>query len=133
MSLLAFFIVNTAGGLIYHKSINGYTKLEGNDFLRMASTFHSLHAISDQLSPLECGGIDTLEADSFILKCLETRTHIKFVVIANSDDGGLNSVLKKAYVLYSDYVLKNPFQDMDMPIRCELFDKNLAALFDESA
>jgi len=29
------------------------------------------------------------------------------------------------YDLYCDYVLKNPFYEVEMPIRCEMFDSNL--------
>ncbi|PPD78102.1 hypothetical protein GOBAR_DD24988 [Gossypium barbadense] len=32
---------------------------------------------------------------------------------------------KTVYELYTDYVLKNPFYEMEMPIRFELFDINL--------
>ena len=42
--------------------------------LRMASIFHSLHAISSQLAPVSEGGIETLEADTFTLQCLQTPT-----------------------------------------------------------
>ena len=38
----------------------------------------------------------------------------------------MESLLKFVYELYTDYVLKNPFYEMEMPIRCELFDINLA-------
>jgi len=31
------------------------------------------------------------------------------------------------YELYADYVLKNPFYEAEMPIRCEAFDVQLAA------
>lgn len=34
----------------------------------------------------------------------------------------MESLLKVIYELYTDYVLKNPFYEMEMPIRCELFD-----------
>ena len=37
----------------------------------------------------------------------------------------MESLLKFVYELYTDYVLKNPFYEMEMPIRCELFDINL--------
>ena len=37
------------------------------------------------------------------------------------------------YPLYADYVLKNPFYEVEMPIRCELFDVNLAAAVDARA
>jgi hypothetical protein len=41
----------------------------------------------------------------------------------------MDTILSDIYVLYSDYVLKNPFFEMDMPIRCDLFNKHLDALF----
>lgn len=31
----------------------------------------------------------------------------------------------RIYDLYCDYVLKNPFYEVEMPIRCEMFDSNL--------
>ena len=31
----------------------------------------------------------------------------------------------RIFDLYTDYVLKNPFYEMEMPIRCELFDQHL--------
>ena len=38
---------------------------------------------------------------------------------------GLDHLLHTVYDLYSDYVMKNPFYEMEMPIRCELFEVNL--------
>jgi hypothetical protein len=38
----------------------------------------------------------------------------------------MDSLLKTIYELYTDYVLKNPFYEVEMPIRCELWDLNLA-------
>lgn len=38
----------------------------------------------------------------------------------------METLLKVIYELYTDFVLKNPFYEMEMPIRCELFDLNLA-------
>lgn len=51
----------------------------------MASMFHSLYAISVQLSP-ETGssGIQTLEADTFTLHCHQTVTGVKFIVISDT-------------------------------------------------
>ena len=34
---------------------------------------------------------------------------------------------QSVYSLYADYVLKNPFYELDMPIRCELFDLQLTS------
>ena len=38
----------------------------------------------------------------------------------------MDNLLKTIYELYTDYVLKNPFYEVEMPIRCELWDLNLA-------
>ena len=40
---------------------------------------------------------------------------------------GTEPSTKSVYSLYSDYVLKNPFYELDMPIRCELFDQQLSS------
>ena len=37
-------------------------------------------------------------------------------------------LLYSIYESYSDYVLKNPFYEIDQPIRCELFDEQLTSL-----
>lgn len=39
---------------------------------------------------------------------------------------GMEALLKAVYELYTDFVLKNPFYEMEMPIRCELFDLSLS-------
>ena len=36
--------------------------------------------------------------------------------------------IRSIYELYSDYVLKNPFYEVEMPIRVELFDQYLLQL-----
>lgn len=33
----------------------------------------------------------------------------------------LDEVLRSVYILYADCVLKDPFYELEMPIRCELF------------
>lgn len=38
----------------------------------------------------------------------------------------MEALLKAVYELYTDFVLKNPFYEMEMPIRCELFDLSLS-------
>ena len=40
-------------------------------------------------------------------------------------------MLRDVYILYSDYVLKNPFYELDMPIHCDKFDLKLAKLADD--
>lgn len=50
----------------------------------------------------------------------------KFFVVCEPGTQHMENLLKHIYELYTDYVLKNPFYEMEMPIRCELFDINLA-------
>lgn len=38
--------------------------------------------------------------------------------------------MKQVYKLYTDYVMKNPFYELEMPIRCDLFDEHLKKLVD---
>ncbi|KAF6106821.1 trafficking protein particle complex 4 [Phyllostomus discolor] len=70
-------------------------------------------------------GIEVLETDTFKLHCFQTLTGIKFVVLADPRQAGIDSLLRKIYEIYSDFALKNPFYSLEMPIRCELFDQNM--------
>ncbi|GAB6027422.1 Trafficking protein particle complex subunit 4, variant 2 [Chamberlinius hualienensis] len=111
----------------------GRPKLNTNEKIFLASMFHSLFAISSQLSPeLKSSGIEVLEADTFKLHCFQTLTGIKFVVIADPKQGGMEIFLKRIYEIYCDYALKNPFYSLEMPIRCELFDTNLHASLEQA-
>ncbi|XP_070548663.1 trafficking protein particle complex subunit 4-like [Ptychodera flava] len=104
----------------------GRPKLSSNERIMLASMFHSLYVISSQLSPEpRSSGIEVLETDTFKLHCYQTLTGIKFIILTDPRQGGLDSLLKKIYEIYSDFALKNPFYSLDMPIRCELFDENL--------
>jgi hypothetical protein len=63
-------------------------------------------------------------------KCLLKRiidflAGTKFFVVCEPGTQHMEGLLKVIYELYTDYVLKNPFYEMEMPIRCELFDINL--------
>ena len=107
----------------------GVSKLKTNEKIVSASVFHSLYAIAAyQINNIKSidgskarqvsTGIETLETDNFKLHCFQTVTGVKFLIITD-----LNSIvqkdllLHKIYELYSDYVLKNPFYSLDMPIR----------------
>lgn len=49
------YLINKAGGLIYQKDFSPVPKRSTNDYLRLASTFHSMHAITAkgiQIAPL---------------------------------------------------------------------------------
>lgn len=166
MSFLHLFIVNKSGGLIHHRSLLSTTasgkqatgsstnqQIGTNEWLRIASTFHSLHAIAVEASPIKLqssskgkasdDGIEEIRVCGMILRCLQTITGIKFIITitdptsvgtvnvtnasstAQNYDATLSSllqdVLKEVYVLYSECVLKDPFYELEMPIRSDLF------------
>ena len=56
---------------------------------------------------------------------------IKFIIIAEPSQAGMDQLLRTIYELYADYALKNPFYSLEMPIRCELFDIHLQSLFEQ--
>lgn len=70
-------------------------------------------------------GITTIEAEHFKLHCLQTLTGNKFMIVTSPTYSQTDTVLKKIAVLFCDYALKNPFYEVGMPVRCELFDKHL--------
>lgn len=126
-SIYSLFIINKSGGLIFYKDYGSTGRMDTNDSLRLASLWHSMHAISQQLSPtVGCMGIELLEADTFDLHCFQSLTGTKFFVVTEPGTQGIEFLLKTIYELYTDYVLKNPFYEIEMPIRCELFELNLA-------
>eukprot|EP00536_Pseudo-nitzschia_multiseries_P011605 jgi/Psemu1/206334/e_gw1.405.21.1 len=131
---LHLFIVNKSGGLIHHRALSAKAPHIGtNEWLRIGSTFHSLHAIATEASPIKLpgnkkagadDGIEEIQAQGMTLMCLQTRTGIKFVITAEPNTAAavdLGQVLKEIYVLYTDCALKDPFYELEMPIRCELF------------
>ncbi|GKC47031.1 trafficking protein particle complex subunit 4-like protein [Tanacetum coccineum] len=209
-AIYSLYIINKSGGLIFYKDYGLQGRMDTNDTLRLASLWHSMHAISQQLSPVSgCTGIELLEADTFDLHCFQSLTEMrevmtpvnesdwrlgiatrdehcqqvtpmgygrqvnwlllcfyksdaldllamnkeiysynamldlcerydlvmdevqptegtKFFVVSEPGTQHMENLLKHIYELYTDYVLKNPFYEMEMPIRCELFDINLA-------
>lgn len=106
-------------------------RMTTNEKIFLASMFYPLFAIASQLSPEpRCSGIEVLEADTFRLHCYQTLTGIKFIVVAEPTQSGIEILLKRVYELYADYALKNPFYSLEMPIRCELFETNLQNLLE---
>lgn len=92
----------------------------------LAGTFHSIHAISSRISPLpSSSGITMVETSKVAIHCFQTLTGIKFLLITDLKQLSPEAVLEKVYQLFADYVMKNPFYQMDMPVRCEIFDRRL--------
>lgn len=106
----------------------GRPPLRTNERIMLASTFHSLYAISAQLSPEpSSAGIQTLDTDVFRMHCFQTITGIKFLILTDLKQEGSDSLLRKLYQIYADYALKNPFYLLEMPVRLELFEQNVQA------
>lgn len=157
MPLFSLFIINKAGSLSYQISFPASThaKLSSNDYLVLASTFQSVHALTTQIVPDGAllapaatqhqhyqtaatprafntsgvsgvnSGIELLESDHFKLYCYQTLTGIKIVLTADVAFPQMEQASRRIYEVYADYVAKNPFHNPDMPIRSELFDANL--------
>ena len=53
---------------------------------------------------------------SYSIHCT-VNVGVKFIVVADSKQQKVEELLRKIYELYADYVLKNPFYSLDMPIR----------------
>lgn len=142
--IIAIYIISSNGSLIFdHHSQPSNLNTDKN--IVLASLFYACYANSEQIGmglanhdslaqvPLS-NGIKTLEAENFRLDCYETLTKVKFVVISDLSLGvspttaNKQELLKRIYELYADYVMKNPFYTLNMPINsdnCSLFKTNL--------
>lgn len=126
-------IINKAGGLVYNRDFNNaLNKVSVNDLLVLAGTFHGVHAITKSLTPSSLGipsnqrtGIEVLESSHFRLTCFQTFTGTKFLLFTEPHQPNVDVIIRKVYELYADYVTKNPFYQLEMPIRCEAFDRHL--------
>ncbi|GEQ68518.1 hypothetical protein JCM33374_g2186 [Metschnikowia sp. JCM 33374] len=178
MKIYSLYILNKAGGLIYHNDLNpGLARLSANDYLVLAGTLHGVHAIATRIRPGEPGvkqednsavnnsilatgkakspntnssGLQHIDTDHFSLYVFQTLTGLKFVIVTSppkagtspttragtvSTHGELNrqveavgGVYKAFYVYYCDYVMKNPFYSLDMPIKCAMFDAKVKSM-----
>ena len=80
-----------------------------------------------ELSFLVPTGINQLVTSYFTLHSKQTLTGLKLLLVAENDfpEKAAADLLTLVYAAYSDYVLKDPFYSIDMPIRCSLFDKSV--------
>ncbi|CAL6444958.1 unnamed protein product [Bathycoccus prasinos] len=127
--VFSVWIVNKSGGLIFYKNYSSdKNTLDTNDTLRLASVWHSLHAISrtNSVSPVKkSSGIELLETSTFDLHCFETKTGIKFMVCSMKKAIGVERLLRRVYDVYADFAMKNPFYELEQPIQAELFEERV--------
>ena len=126
--VFSVWIVNKSGGLIFYKNYADKNTLDINDTLRLASVWHSLHAISrtNSVSPVKkSSGIELLETSTFDLHCFETKTGIKFMVCSMKKAIGVERLLRRVYDVYADFAMKNPFYELEQPIQAELLEERV--------
>lgn len=70
-------------------------------------------------------GLEVLESENFRLQCFTTMTGVKFLLFTDTTQANVDVTVRRIYDLYSDYVMKNPFYQLEMPVRCDMFDRKL--------
>ncbi|KJZ72630.1 hypothetical protein HIM_07989 [Hirsutella minnesotensis 3608] len=151
-TVFSLIVINKAGGLIYNRSFHegGLNKISTNDYLVLAGTFHGVHAITARLNPVKLvppvnppgggnlphrpeapSGLEVLETENFRMQCFNTMTGTKFLLFTDTTQANVDVTLRRIYDLYADYVMKNPFYSLEMPIRCDIFDRKLLSYIRE--
>ncbi|RMZ76131.1 hypothetical protein DV738_g5138, partial [Chaetothyriales sp. CBS 135597] len=72
-------------------------------------------------------GIESLESSFFRLTVHQTATGTKFLLFTDPSmsPASTETVIKGVYERYADHVCKNPFWQMEMPIRLEGWDREV--------
>lgn len=105
----------------------------------------SVHAITSRLNPVKnlpgatlpgnrpepSSGLEVLETENFRMQCFNTLTGVKFLLFTDTTQANVDVTIRKIYDLYSDYVMKNPFYSLEMPVRCDIFDRKLLSYIRE--
>lgn len=91
-------------------------------------------------------GLQNIDTDQFSLYVFQALTGVKFIIVtspaktseatlagnAKSDAekqlDTISEVFKQIYLFYCDYVMKNPFYSLDMPIKSALFETRIKTL-----
>lgn len=128
-------VLNSSGGLVFYQNYHpSAPPLDSNEVIIIGSTLHSLHAISVEISPIpKSSGFNELECTTWKLSCLQTITGLKFIVFTDLQHQKTQDILKDVYGLYADYVLKNPFYTLDMPVAnsCQKFVSKVEKLIND--
>jgi trafficking protein particle complex subunit 4 len=125
----------------------GTSTLTTNDYLVLAGTFHGVHAITRSLTPklplhstanptrasdwtvpdpnVAASGIETMESSFFRLTVFQTLTGTKFLLFTDPSMPNTDVIMKGVYERYADFVCKNPFWQMEMPIRIDVWERKV--------
>lgn len=126
-AIYSLWIVGRNGGLLYSRDFLQLPGIDFNDKLRLASSWFGMCGISAQLSPLpDSSGIQVMQAETFDMHSFQTLTGTTFMMLTEPHTAEAADILRTTvYELYGDYVMKNPFHEMDQVIKSDLFDQNL--------
>lgn len=145
MSVYAVYIVSKSGSLLYQvDSASPDSPLSpqtSNDYLVIAGNLHGIHTIASKLTPSGASrtqpttaatsnintesnktGLRVVYTDDFAIHLHQTVTGLKIIIISQSnvDDSIIGNIQIKIWNDYCDYVMKNPFYNIGMPIRVGL-------------
>jgi hypothetical protein len=76
-------------------------------------------------------GLEVLESENFRLQCFTTMTGTKFLLFTDTTQANVDVIIRRTYDMYADYVMKNPFYQLEMPVRCDSFDRKLLSYIRE--
>lgn len=76
-------------------------------------------------------GLEVLETENFRMQCFATLTGTKFLLFTDTTQANVDLTMRRVYDMYADYVMKNPFYQLEMPIRCDMFDRKLGSYIRE--
>ena len=68
-----------------------------------------------------------LEAGTFKLTCFQTVSGTKFLLFSEPGQRDVEGVVRRVYEIWCDWVLKNPFYQLEMPVRVEGFERVVGA------
>ncbi|GMG20520.1 unnamed protein product [Ambrosiozyma monospora] len=150
MPIYSVYMISKSGSLLYEKDFkvegSPITKQNSNDYLVIAGTLHGVHAISSKITPPESVkpnntskynsnklGLRCISTELFNIHVNQTVTGLKIILFTSPDVTSPKAypLYQRVYEYYCDYVLKNPFYNLDMPIRARLFDDKVLEYVDK--
>lgn len=122
MAVEQFFIVNKSGGMIYNYEKN--PSADTNSLLVLTSVIHSLNELSRNVFKLS-EMVQTVSMRNRDLCVFRTLTNLTFIFVYDKEELSPRATPRKLFELvfrhFCDYVMANPFYQIEMPINCAKF------------
>lgn len=117
-----FFIINKSGGMIFKHEREGKTEM--NSLLILTSSLYSIGLMSSRMADRPVNN-QVVYLRNRVITMFKTVTSTTFVFVA---DRPVDVLFERVYAHYCEYVTRNPFYSVEMPINCARFRPHL--LFD---